>query len=201
MEVIIKYKEMEKSNLYRIAILLVIISCNPGVYHERLSEGYYYSEPGIGNNYINKNTGVPKKTDALSYIHLAKQNIYPKVTHYQYNRDFIVAAQKPNKKGHSYLLGFDLEFYFHEKHGVKEDRSEKEIYTLHEEKGKVMADSLLRNDPYYKNIFLRNVNYWIISHKLDSLYGPLTKEEYIEKYKKLEMPKKFEFSRVFKGLE
>lgn len=188
-------------NKSKIILIVVIISCNPGIYHQKLSGGYDYYEIGSSDDYIYKNTSVLKKPHALTYIYSGKQNIFPKVTLYKYNKDFIVASQKPKKDGHLYLLGFDLEFYFHKKHGVKENRYKKEIYTLNEEKGKIMADSLLQNDPYYKKIFSRNVNYWIICHKLDSLFGPLTKEEYIEKYKELKLPKKFEFSRVFKDIE
>lgn len=189
---------MRNSKINIIGVLLIINSCNPGIYHEKLSCGYDYYEIGRFDNYIFRNTNVSKNTDANSYIFSAKQNIYPKVTHYKYNKDFIVAAQNPSKEGHSYLLASDLEFYFYKNYDVKEDRYEKEIFTLIEKRGKLMADSLLNSDPYYKMIFSRTVNYWIISHKLDSLFGPLTKEEYIEKYRELEMPNKFEFVKVFK---
>ena len=66
------------------------------------------------------------------------------------------------------------------------------------EYSQMVADSIILNDPYYQNIFSRELNYWIIVHQerqkygyLDSsiFYGPYTKAEYLQKRKELKVPK------------
>jgi len=51
-----------------------------------------------------------------------------------------------------------------------------------------IADSILENDPHYVQLFSRKIKFWIISHAPDSIYGPLSLEEYLEKRTELGVP-------------
>ena len=91
-------------------------------------------------------------------------SIYSKITSYDYNKDFIVAAQEPDFGGHLGGVMFDFN------------------------KNERVADSIINNDPYYQKIFAHKINYWIISNKDSVVYGPLTLEEYWQKKKELKVP-------------
>jgi hypothetical protein len=69
---------------------------------------------------------------------------------------------------------------------------------------RLIADSIVTNDPYYISIFKNKFNYWIISHKeinpndympMSKIYGPFNKEEYKRKRKELNVPKELELNQ------
>ena len=51
-----------------------------------------------------------------------------------------------------------------------------------------ISDSLCNNNLYYKQIFAKEINYWIIDIAKDSLIGQLSAEEYLSKRKQLGVP-------------
>lgn len=151
--------------------------------------------------------------------------IYPVVTDYAFNNEFILIEQHPRKEevrsslGESLLRRFENcrlykkdpnilkdSFYSHLKglvekdsalyrnfiyHGATSDESKNREISIH------MAEHMVENDPYYKRILGNKVNYWIISHINNSLFVPLTKEEYFFNKQKLGVPAdlKLEFEK------
>jgi hypothetical protein len=135
--------------------------------------------------------------------------IYPTVTDYAFNENFILAEQRPAKETYIYDFGEDLfrrfENYriyktnnnilndsFHSKlRGfVEKDsllyRQFMEMGASKDElKNRVigidLAKSLIQNDSFYIKIFSNKLNYWIICNSSDSLIGPLTRQEYLDK--------------------
>ncbi len=152
-------------------------------------------------------------------------SIYPVVTDYTFNDDFILAEQHPRKEDCLSLLSEDLlrrfenyrlyekdhnilndSFYsslrglverdstLHKsfiKRGASTDESANRAIGIH------MAENLIEYDPYYRKIFSNKINYWIIYHPSDTLIGPLTKEEYLNKKAMLGIPAtlKLEFEK------
>jgi hypothetical protein len=150
-------------------------------------------------------------------IVLHKTTIYPDVVKYEFNSDFIIAKQKPNKSSYAAHWSFDLysryttyaEYMSDKKvsktsswQGLEEKiEGDSLIYKLFLEKGATLnntsndisislmiADSLIGNDPNYRKIFENDENYWIIDNSRDTLIGPLTKTEYLIEWKKLKIP-------------
>lgn len=56
----------------------------------------------------------------------------------------------------------------------------------------LVADSLMAHDPYYKSIFSRDTNYWIIDNRTHTLFGPLGYDEYVRKRDSLNIPPELE---------
>jgi len=56
----------------------------------------------------------------------------------------------------------------------------------------LVADSLIAHDPYYKSIFSRDTNYWIIDNRTHTLFGPLEYNEYLQKRDSLKIPRELE---------
>jgi len=154
-------------------ILLIILIClhvqgcsSGGDYDKDLSGNYFYDDEG---------------SDAKSIIcHLPDcKNIYSKVISFDYNKDFIIAAQQPIYNEYKNSVAFEL------RNDLKKyPTNSKEEITQSEK----VADSILKHDPYYQRIFLHKINYWIISHKNKQVFGPCTEDEYIQKRKELKVP-------------
>ena len=102
--------------------LFLTISCaGLSDFIDDLGDGYFYYGEGSPANHIHykdekKNQGIEKII------------IYPNVSHYNHNKDYILAIQNPSYK----WIKINLEFF--------EDLSEQK------------ADSILKNDPYYQKI-------------------------------------------------
>jgi hypothetical protein len=135
-------------------------------YTEELSNGYFY-----------RNEGRTTK-DILSHRPDRRQ-ICGKVISYDYNADFIIALQEPSFEQHALMLKFDLSDDFEKYSGSDQDN-------VIEEK----VDSIMKNDVYYKKMFLRSTNYWIIANRIDSVIGPLSETEYLEKRRELRVPRR-----------
>ncbi|MBN8574987.1 MAG: DUF3997 domain-containing protein [Candidatus Kapabacteria bacterium] len=101
--------------------------------------------------------------------------IFPNVAKYQFNEDYIIAIQRPNKELSVQFIAIDLQVEL-----MKGDATE-ESY----QKSFIIADSILDNNEYYKEIFSSVSNYWIIDIKKDTVYGPLTKKKYLTLKKRM----------------
>jgi hypothetical protein len=136
----------------------------------------------------------------LNYI-IGNQSVYPKVIEFKSDEKFIVLAQQPKYEEYKSLLGGELsnkyEIYTqyiadsatlkrdYTKFNSQQIRKSKPLYDLLRVRGltdknmpedwsirEVVADSILKSDSYYQNVFSRKTNYWIIDKKGDKLYGP-----------------------------
>ncbi|WP_276131871.1 DUF3997 domain-containing protein [Polluticoccus soli] len=116
------------------------------------------SSKKLSGNYCYRWEGGGDKV-ILRHSGSVRDNIYGEVVDYEYNDDFIIAMQRPDFKTHAHYLAFEL----------PGDEIEKDIRE---------AESTLRTEPYYIQIFSNKLNYWIISHNHNKTFGPLTKSEF-----------------------
>jgi hypothetical protein len=153
-----------------LARTLIVMSC---FFFIRCSD----STEELGGNYVFINEG---ENDKFIISHLpGRTNIYGKVLSYDFNEQFIIAKQQPVFNEYKSKLAFDL----------RDDLIKYPKNSLEDvEKTEELADSILRNDPFYKNIFSGTINFWIIIIKSDSTIGPLTLNDYLIKRKKLNIP-------------
>jgi hypothetical protein len=199
---------MIKTNLkkYFFIVLPFFSSCNFGSETEKISGNSFFRNEGKGYRMIMANNTI-----------LYKTTIYPDVVSHAYNKNFIIAKQIPEKANWPSLLGSDLytryKGHLHyiknpgilNEEGYKKQKGKIEWdsvnYKMFFERGasdqnssadmhisRSIADSLIKNDPYYQKIFANEVNYWIIYNPKDTLIGPLTKEEYMIKRKEMKIP-------------
>ena len=138
-------------------------------YATELSGNYFYSEEGgeIKQILNHKNNSNYKK------------DIYGKVIDYDFNYNYILVLQEPNYNDYITMIGFYLRV------NLKKYPTNSYEETVQSEKE---ADSILTNDEYYKKVFKNKINYWIINNKIDSIFGPYSKQEYYIIRKKLGVP-------------
>jgi hypothetical protein len=139
---------------------------NNSDYSEDLSGHYFYRDEG----------GHVK--DILCHLPNHKE-IYSEVIGYSYNKDFIVAVQKPVYEEYRTIIGFNL------RSDLKRYPTNSKEEAMQSEKE---ADSILKHNPFYLAVFKNKLNYWIISNAKQELYGPFTKSEYESKRKELMVP-------------
>ena len=128
-----------------------------------LGNGYFYYGEGSPANYI-----FYGKKDGNHGWTIDKRIIYPNVSCYDYNKNHIVAVQNPSYDGVINAIMGEKRFpafYNEEERKVQEQQ----------------ADSILKSEAKYRDLFLRDKNYYIISKKNHQVYGPLSKEEYLNK--------------------
>jgi hypothetical protein len=168
-----------KTPLLILTIVFLFNGCNEthsinGDYVKELSGEYFYRSEGAEMN------------DIISHLPNRKE-IYSNVLDYNYDSDFIIATQQPIHEQYKSMIAFYL-------------RDDTIKYPVRENENIVKseqdADSILKNDEYYKSIFKNKINYWIISLKVNKLYGPLTKAEYLQKRKELKVPNELEFKQI-----
>lgn len=153
---------MNKLRLYTILSLL-FCSCSDS--SEDLSGGFFYrDEGGDMKEILNHSPGV--------------QAIYGKVVDYACNDSIILVKQEPSIADHKAFIAFYLRDD-HSKYGDDDAGIAKSMQA---------ADSILRNDPYYRRIFSNKINYWIIFHTRSIFSGPLSKTEYESKRAELHFP-------------
>jgi hypothetical protein len=147
---------------------IFIVSCRPGTYTKNLSGGYTYDDigPDIINTFMTSPVFVATNT----------KNIYGRVIDFCYDNNFILVKQKPDYNRYKDMVSFEYRLA---------NRQDSNAI----EKSLIITDSLLKNDPYYKAIFSKDINYWIINNKEKKLLGPFTKEEYLKQRKLLNIPK------------
>lgn len=178
--------------------LFFIASCNMSDTFEELPGDYTFVHEGVNYNFIG-----------------GKNEIYPDVIEYSFNKDFILACQKPNKFFYKILYASDLSnrytlyySYLNDSISGKYYKSRKEILadsTIAKifknkkvsfennskdiKKGEIIADSIIKNNPIHKKIFFLKKVYWIIQIKGDILFGPYSKKEYLFKRKNIGIDK------------
>ena len=169
---------------------LLISSCNISDEAQELGHGYMYVGEGGDLNYI-----------------IGNHTIYPKVVSYEFDNSFIVITQEPNLEGYKSILGTDLDSpyssypdYLADSASLQRKLSKSDFETVRKfsplfsvlkQKGlslkssgadiairEAVADSLLHNDPYYKTIFRRKRNFWIIQKEKDVLFGPFNFQQF-----------------------
>jgi hypothetical protein len=129
----------------------------------------------LSGNYVYEDRGFK---DIICYSP-SKNNIYPNVISYDYNDNFIIAIQTPNLEQYKFFIAEYL---------LDDTNTDINTSPNNQAKRDKFADSILKYDPYYLKIFSHDTNYWIISHKNKQLYGPFTKEEFLQKRKELKVP-------------
>lgn len=193
-------------------IAIFLSSCGAGVgdTNVKLSSGYVYRTEGSLRYIASDN--------------LFKDCFYPTVTDYAFNNDYILVEQEPSKKLYKDLLAENLAAKYISLSTV--DSMDKELapgqYVFYKSElqsnaklyhsffgrlsvnhtaddilnSELITDSLIKADKYYKNIFSRKVNYWIVDHKdidqsylrRSKIYGPLSEKEYLNQRAKLNVP-------------
>lgn len=132
-------------------------------------------------------------------------NIYENVVSYDNDERFIIVRQIIDREQYRTSLAFFLyQSYLHYSEDLKSESQENMTFTdslnhaLFTEYGASfnntsedidislrIADSLLDNHPYYSNIIINKVNYWIIDVVNMKLHGPLNKKDFLNKRKLL----------------
>lgn len=156
--------------------ILILNGCNEnhsinGDYNKELSGDYFYSEE------------AHDMKDILSHLP-NKKEIYSTVLDYVYNSDFIIAIQQPNYDSYKSMVAFylrDNTLKYLENSTDNIIKSEPELIAF----SKAISITNLFLEIDFRN---RN-NYWIISHRNNIVYGPLTKKEYLQKREELKVPK------------
>jgi hypothetical protein len=144
--------------------LLALTGCGSPDYYEELSGSYlYYGGDGDGILATTPN----------------KKSIYGKVTRLGFDDNFIIAFQKPDYTDYHNHLS-DIRRTDVTKYPENSDEDLKATNSI--------ADSLLKNDPFYVKVFSSKANFWIISHRNNRVYGPLNKHEYEALRTELKVP-------------
>jgi hypothetical protein len=126
------------------------MSCGAGVNSssEELSADAYYRASGHNFSYIRSHSNLHR-------------SVFPTVTGYCYDADFILVKQDPNYEHHKTMLASELN------HGTQ-----KFEHLL------LKADSILKQDPFFTKTFSGKINFWIIVNKTTEIVGPLSESEF-----------------------
>jgi hypothetical protein len=143
-------------------LTLSFAGCNLSDYTETLSGNYQFCGEGKGFN-------------SIAGPHIIEAN----VTGYGYDKDFIIAEQVPNKE----VYKINMASAIRNKNGRSEAETKEDLTRSLEQ-----ADSIINHDQSYKKIFSGQSFYWIIRHKDGTIFGPLTKEQYLFKRRELVIP-------------
>ncbi|MGC6471096.1 MAG: hypothetical protein ACON4E_07510 [Flavobacteriales bacterium] len=202
-------------NIFSIVVIisccLFFSSCENNSNH--LSGGYSFS--------ANDNLSI------LPFPTIFDKGINRKITDYTFNEKFILVEQEPDLHHHIMMLSSSIRIrysalktidsasvkllpgqYEYYKQKLVEDSvlyrrmNKLGISSENSEKDRVfcenLADSIINKSPYYRGVFLRDVNYWIIAHRKpqeyfylpsSDVFGPFSREEYLQKRKELGVPK------------
>jgi hypothetical protein len=192
--------ECKKKRCSFFLISFLIYACSGiGDSSEKLGGAYVYSDTGGDMEQIYQAN--------LGY----NNNIYPKVIDYAFDDNFILALQEPHKKAFKSVFAFDLRNRFIRygssvkskndsvaiwaddldvsllKGRISMDNTESDMIT-----SEMIVDSLINANPYYQKIFASKRNYWIIVKSTDQLFGPYSREEYLNKRNELKIPEELE---------
>ncbi|MGX5687424.1 hypothetical protein [Arcticibacter tournemirensis] len=197
-----------------IVLLVIGISCfwlacqGLGDASEDLGSGYTYRSDG-GNHWIRGD-------------HVMKDGIDVNVIAYNFNKDYVIAMQEPFEEYYKVYLTNNLISRYgimlydsaaiknpdvHQKKFLNspwwQDSALRKRMAAHilpdnnNDNAEIesIVDSVIKSDPYYKRIFSRKLNYWIIRKKDNELFGPFSKEEYLTKRNELGIPKELAFDK------
>ena len=98
--------------------------------------------------------------------------VYPNVSNYDCDTDYIIIIQRPNRKAIINTIMSEKRM------GPYMNQNEREF-------AERKADSMLESESKYRELFFRDLNYYIISKKDHQVYGPLSREAYLNKRKEL----------------
>lgn len=189
--------------LVSLILFFILNSCTgAGDVSEDLGNGYTYFSEG----------SCSRITSNFIY----KEGIYPNINKYSFDKNFIIIEQSPTSKNVIHFLSNELRIKYGlllykkdslkmTKHVVKFMQSK--IWTdsiWHKEISKEIlpesnvksfdklykiASKIIKEDPYFQEMFSRKVNYYIIDKKNEQVYGPLSKEKYLIKRNELKVSK------------
>ena len=197
--------------LFLSIIYLTFSGCGAGIadFTEDLGGGYFYNGEGSESNYV-----YLGKKEQHGYS-IDTILVYPQVDCFAYDEYFILLRQKPSLKGHKSWLGSRIQscanifrrldsllpkvpasyqsFY---KDYAKDSIFYREVASQisshntieDQEFCRMIADSIIKDDPYYQKIYSRDINYWIIEKNVKKLHGPYSQEEYINRKEELKVP-------------
>lgn len=206
-----------KRNIQKYMRLLLlfafIYACNAGGLNDKTKE--------LSGGYIARIDGN------MSYIlpdNIFKEGIYPNVIDFAFNDDFILVYQIPSKELFVTFLADDILTRFTVLANVQDTLElRKEEYELMKtgfiadssfyrmlsrelspnntvedmKKCEEIAKNIIINSDYYKTILEQDTCLWIISHVDKRKYGPLTRKEFSDKAKELNIPEELQLE--FKG--
>ncbi|MPL56193.1 hypothetical protein SDC9_01675 [bioreactor metagenome] len=166
-----------------IFVLILFYSCNDG---SNLGNNYYYLP-----DYESKDIGYPYGTivyKSKEKNHFDKILVYSDVEKVKLNNNFIIVFQRPNKKFMLKKIEDDLNtwnYYYSEN---KKDSivdiayskiSLKDIYDLSQKRKLAdVADSIVRKERFYLDIFSNAKNYYIINKNNNKVFGPLQQKDF-----------------------
>ncbi len=198
-----------KSNIILLVYssILILCSCGAGVGDsaDDLGAGYTYSVDG------NRRWIYPDNVFG--------ESIFPNVIAYNFDEDFIIAEQKPAIDDFTILLAENLTAKYQitmlGDTASNSDLNKKQFMNSNLWRDSILrmkflrfisidnhnnilqinsiVDSIISVDPYYKLIFSRNLNYWIIQKRNKQLFGPFNKDEYLIKRRFLNLPNELNF--------
>lgn len=153
-------------NTHVIACLLTLLLCCQSDHnqaYEELSSDAFFKRSGRAFSYIK----------SANHLH---RSIFPQVIDYAFNEDFIIAIQIPDKKYISTFLAGEL-------------NTGRESFDVLRHR----ADSLILIDPEILQVLSRKENFWIIVNENHELIGPLSKQEYLDQRRVLNIPDDLDF--------
>jgi hypothetical protein len=207
---------------YLISVLIVCIAlfikCGQGANDkvQNMGMGFIYRAEGSIRYIYNEDSGR------------LNNSIVPDVITHKYNKKHIIAIQKPSLDHCIYNLAPEL-YLRYLKIIIPDDSLKKyppnfselkklwlrdtllcqafKKYELSAEnsiedqyKCNKIADSIIKNSPYYLKIFKNEYNYWIVEKSSHKLYGPYSKQEYLKKRKDLGVKENLVFSDKYNNL-
>ena len=167
-----------------------------------LGGGFDYIGEGGDSHYI---TGGDISHNTLIYGNILK---------YNFDNEFIIVEQNPSHDEYKNKIGFDLGGDYYSYHSLitdsvryKSEQSKTQVaeikafgplYSVLKARGisfenteidiakcEMLADSILKRQPYYQNIFRRKRNYWIINKESNTGYGPVDSLRFSQECKRL----------------
>lgn len=175
-------------------ILLFFVSCN----ERNLGKDYYCLSEYEANEYLTGSFVYKSFNENV----FEKIIVYPKVKSIEFNTEYIIVLQQPNKKLMLKKIKDDLELW---NNYYSENKKDSLVSLVHKkmllsnihklvgsnktEKLNITADSIFNNEIFYKKMFENKSNYYIIQKANDSIFGPLTLKgfEIIKKKKSIDL--------------
>lgn len=188
-----------KNTFLILLIFFITLSCNMSDSLEELSGDYTYVHEGKDYNFI-----------------IGKNNIYANVIDYNFDDNYILVCQIPNRSMYLSYFASELSGKYSTYYSYLKDSTSEKFYRSRNEiladsiipkifksknisfensfedikKGKEIADSIMKNNPFHIKVFSLKKVYWIIKIKNNFLIGPLSENEYKIKRKELNLSSK-----------
>lgn len=167
----------------------------------------------LGNDYLCVKNGTLTQI-YLNNSYGFGQGIYPFVKKYAFDKEFIIVEQETKKKelvvSFTEKLRSNYGFLLYMKDSIKMTKDVEKFMKskiwkdsiLHKEISREVlpennvrsfdtlgriASKIIKEDSYFKEIFSRKINYYIIDKQKQEVYGPFSKENYLTKRKELKI--------------